>query len=53
MTTITKIEAKKQKTDQKLRVAAYCRVSTSTDEQLESLDAQRKHYDQLIRRNRE
>ena len=53
MTTITKIEAKKQKTDCKLRVAAYCRVSTSTDEQLESLDAQRKHYDQLIRRNRE
>lgn len=28
----------------KLRVAAYCRVSTDSDAQLESLDAQKEHY---------
>jgi len=28
----------------KLRVAAYCRVSTDSDKQLESLDTQIKHY---------
>lgn len=37
----------------KLRVAAYCRVSTDTDEQLESLEAQVKHYTTLIRSNPE
>lgn len=26
------------------RVAAYCRVSTNSDEQLKSLAAQREHY---------
>lgn len=28
----------------KLHVAAYCRVSTDSDAQLESLDAQKEHY---------
>ena len=28
----------------KLRVAAYCRVSTENDDQKESLNAQREHY---------
>ena len=37
----------------KLRVAAYCRVSTDSDEQLESLEAQVKHYTTLIRSNPE
>lgn len=35
----------------KLRVAAYCRVSTASDEQLESLDAQIKHYETYIKAN--
>ena len=35
----------------KLRVAAYCRVSTGSDEQLESLEAQKKHYESYIKRN--
>ena len=35
----------------KLRVAAYCRVSTDTDEQLVSLDAQIKHYESYINAN--
>lgn len=32
----------------KLRVAAYCRVSTDSDAQLESLDAQKEHYKNYI-----
>lgn len=35
----------------KLRVAAYCRVSTDSDEQLESLSAQKQHYEFFIRAN--
>lgn len=35
----------------KLRVAAYCRVSTDSDEQIVSLDAQRKHYESVIKAN--
>lgn len=37
----------------KLRVAAYCRVSTDSDEQLESLDAQIKHYESYVNANPE
>lgn len=33
---------------QKLRVAAYCRVSTSNDAQLESLETQKAHYERYI-----
>ena len=33
----------------KLRVAAYCRVSTENDDQKESLNAQRKHYESWIK----
>ena len=32
----------------KLRLAAYCRVSTSSDAKLESLDAQKIHYENYI-----
>ena len=32
----------------KLRVAAYCRISTDSDAQLESLDAQKEHYKNYI-----
>ena len=50
MKRISKIEgvqgARTQK--RKLRVAAYCRVSTDSDAQLESLEAQKKHYENYI-----
>lgn len=49
MKTITKIEPIRCSDNKKLRVAAYCRVSTSSDEQLESLEAQKKHYDSYIK----
>ena len=34
--------------DKKIKVAAYCRVSTDSDAQLESLDAQKTHYENYI-----
>lgn len=34
--------------EDKLRVAAYCRVPTATDAQLESLEAQKNHYEKYI-----
>ena len=37
----------------KLKVAAYCRVSTASDEQLISLEAQKAHYESHIRANDE
>lgn len=37
----------------KLRVAAYCRVSTDSDEQLISLQAQKTHYETYIKENPE
>lgn len=50
MKKITRIEqASKGKTEsKKLRVAAYCRVSTDSDEQLESLETQKTHYESYI-----
>lgn len=35
----------------KLRVAAYCRVSTDSDEQATSYEAQVEHYTQFIQKN--
>ena len=45
--TVRKIEANKPITTnkQKFRVAAYCRVSTDNDDQLESLETQKAHYE--------
>lgn len=37
----------------KLKVAAYCRVSTDSDIQLTSLEAQKTHYEKLISANPE
>lgn len=37
----------------KLRVAAYCRVSTGSDEQLVSLESQKNHYESYIKANPE
>ena len=53
MKTITKIEAADTHTVKKLRVAGYARVSTSSDEQLISLDAQKNHYEVLIRSHKD
>ena len=37
----------------KTRVAAYCRISTGTDDQLVSLETQKSHYENLISSNLE
>jgi site-specific DNA recombinase len=50
MKRITKIENETRKT-RKTRVAAYCRVSTGSDEQLVSLEAQKQHYTEMIKSN--
>ena len=47
MERITKIECSGQK--KKLRVAAYARVSTDSDDQLISLEAQKNHYESYIK----
>ena len=58
MATVTMIPARptvgaRKKTEDapKLRVAAYCRVSTETDEQATSYDAQIEHYTDYIKKN--
>ncbi len=55
MKKITKIDElpQGQLYNTKLRVAAYARVSTDSDEQLESLKAQREHYERYIKSNPE
>jgi len=50
MKRITKIENETRKT-RKTRAAAYCRVSTGSDEQLVSLEAQKQHYTEIIKSN--
>lgn len=45
---ISKIESKPNE-KKKLRVAAYCRVSTNSDAQSDSFDAQKAHYDAWIK----
>ncbi|MEG0692797.1 MAG: recombinase family protein, partial [Oscillospiraceae bacterium] len=54
------IEAQKEKIDrsngviiEKMRVAAYCRVSTDSDEQMNSYASQVEHYKNLINQNPE
>ena len=52
MARITKIEATKSFIEKKkIRVAAYARVSTRSDEQLLSLETQKEHYDNFISAN--
>lgn len=54
MKKITKIGVNKTLIQKKkLKVAAYCRVSTASDEQLISLEAQKAHYENYIRSNDE
>ena len=49
MARITKIEATKDNSKRKLRVAAYARVSTDSNEQLVSLETQKNHYERYIK----
>lgn len=52
MARITKIEATRDfMRKKKIRVAAYARVSTKSDEQLLSLETQKEHYDSYINAN--
>ncbi len=54
MKRITKIGANETPLQKKkIKVAAYCRVSTASDEQLISLEAQKAHYEEYIRANDE
>ena len=55
MKTVTKLDVITAPVDEvkRLRVAAYCRVSTDSDAQLESLEAQKSHYEQYISRHPE
>ncbi len=45
--------SRKQDAKPKLRVAAYCRVSTDSDEQATSYEAQVEHYTDYIKKNPE
>ena len=52
MKRITKIEPlKASSVERKLRVAAYCRVSTGAEDQLLSLETQKSHYEGYITAN--
>lgn len=54
MIKITKIdEFQPLPQEKKIRAAAYCRVSTDSDEQVESLNQQRSHYEKYIKTNSE
>ena len=53
MKTIRTIEKGSAPRFARLRVAAYCRVSTDYCEQLESLETQRSHYDEYIRAHKD
>ena len=50
MKKVTKIDGVQNNStvNKELRVAAYCRVSTGSDAQLESLEAQKTHYERYI-----
>lgn len=51
MKNVTKIDQIKFAFQRKTRVAAYCRVSTDSDEQMLSLEAQKEHYENFIKAN--
>ncbi|MDD2959939.1 MAG: recombinase family protein, partial [Lachnospiraceae bacterium] len=44
---------RQQEEKQRLRVAAYCRVSTDSDEQASSYETQIEHYTAFIKKNPE
>ena len=45
---VTKIEANDSIIPKKIRVAAYARVSTNSEEQLSSLETQKEHYESVF-----
>ena len=47
----TKIDVPEHPEQRRLQIAAYARISTDSDEQLVSLDAQKTYYEKLIRSN--
>ena len=51
MSEVIVIPPKDKKLKKRLRVAAYCRVSTETDDQAASLQTQIKNYESEIRKN--
>ena len=53
MKNVTKIDQVDLSVFKKLRVAAYCRVSTDSNEQELSLDTQKNHYESYIKANSE
>ena len=53
MKSMTKIDATVGSAIRRLKVAVYARVSTSSDEQLLSLEAQKQHYEQYVNDNPE
>lgn len=48
MVKITRIESAQETVATRKKVAAYCRVSTDSAEQMESLEAQKEHYMKVI-----
>ena len=53
MKNVTKIDQVDLSIFKKMRVAAYCRVSTDSNEQELSLDTQKNHYESYIKANSE
>ena len=48
---ITNITPTAQKENDKIRIAAYCRVSTDSQDQIHSFAAQIRHYSDYVNRN--
>ena len=48
---ITNITPTEQKENDKIRIAAYCRVSTDSQDQIHSFAAQIRHYSDYVNRN--
>ena len=51
MKNVIKIDQVESMFTRKKRVAAYCRVSTDSDEQMLSLETQKEHYENFIKAN--
>ena len=51
MKSITEITAKRQETAEPIRLAAYCRVSSDSDDQKHSYAAQIRHYTEYAQKN--
>ncbi len=50
---ITEITAQRQKTDEPIRLAAYCRVSSDSEDQLHSFAAQIRYYSEYTKKHPE